>query len=62
MNTNLQNTSETIYPSTDPAIAGFELETVLELLAGAGLAAEAVYDGDAKGCPHCLSQVLSEAA
>jgi hypothetical protein len=62
MNTNLQNTSETLYPAIDPAMSGFGLETLLELLAGAGLAAEAVYDGDAKGCPHCLSQVLSEAA
>lgn len=62
MNTNLQNNTETTYETTVPTTPSRELAVVLDLLATAGLAAEAVYDGDAEGCPHCISQVLSEAA
>ena len=58
MNTNLQITNETTATTT----ADCEVAMVLDLLAAAGLAAEAVFDGDAEGCPHCISQVLSEAA
>jgi hypothetical protein len=66
MNTNLQNvsdtTNETTHETIVPATADCGLAVVLELLATAGLAAEAVFDGDADGCPHCISQDLSEAA
>jgi hypothetical protein len=62
MNTNLQNASETTHETTVPATADCGLAVVLELLATAGLAAEAVFDGDAEGCPHCISEFLSEAA
>jgi hypothetical protein len=66
MNTNLFNppetTQETTHETTVPATADWELAVALDLLAAGGLGAEAVYDGDAEGCPHCVSQVLSEAA
>ena len=62
MNTSLQNNTETTHETTVLATASGELAVVLELLAAVGLAAEAVFDGDAEWCPHCLSQVLSEAA
>jgi len=66
MNTNLlrasDTTHETIHETTVSATTDCGLTVVLGLLAAAGLAAEAIYDGDAKGCPHCISQVLSEAA
>jgi hypothetical protein len=62
MNTNLQNTKETTPETTVPTTADCGLAAVLDLLATAGLAAEAVFDGDAEECPHCASQVLSEAA
>jgi hypothetical protein len=66
MNTNLLNASDTtheaIHETTVLATADCGPAAVLDLLATAGLAAEAVYDGDAEGCPHCISQVLSEAA
>jgi hypothetical protein len=59
--TNLQYTSGTTHETTVLATAD-ELAVVLDMLATAGLAAEAVYDGHAEGCPHCMTQVLSEAA
>jgi hypothetical protein len=62
MNTNLQNTKETTHETIVPTTADCGLAVVLDLLATAGLAAEAVFDGDAAECPHCISQVLSEAA
>jgi hypothetical protein len=66
MNTNLlrasDTTHETIHETTVAATADCGLMVVLDLLAAAGLAAEAIYDGDAEGCQHCISQVLSEAA
>ena len=62
MNTNLQYTSGTTHEATVNATADCELALVLGVLATAGLAAEAVYDGDAGECPHCMTQVLSEAA
>jgi hypothetical protein len=62
MNTNLQNTSETTHETPVPTTADCGLAVVLDLLAAAGLAAQAVFDGDAEGCPHCVSQILSEAA
>ena len=66
MNTNLLNASDTTNESTHettvPTTADCGLAVVLDLLATAGLAAEAVFDGDAEGCPHCISQVLPEAA
>jgi hypothetical protein len=62
MNTNLQHASATTHETTVTATADCGLAVVLELLATAGLAAEAVFDGDAEGCPHCISQFLSEAA
>ena len=66
MNATLQNTTELIHESTNdptlPTTASRELAAILEQLATAGLAAEAVFDGDAEWCPHCVSQVLSEAA
>ncbi len=62
MNTNLPNASDTTHATPVPATAHCGLALVLDLLAAAGLDAEAVYDGDAQQCPHCLSQVLSEAA
>lgn len=66
MNTNLLNASDTTNETTHvtpvPTTADYWLAMVLDLLATAGLAAEAVFDGDAEGCPQCTSQVLSEAA
>lgn len=62
MNTNLQNTKETTHETNVPTTPDCGLTVVLELLATAGLAAEAVFDGDAEECPHCAPQVLSEAA
>jgi hypothetical protein len=62
MTTNLQNNSETTQETTVPTTDDRELAVVLDLLATAGLAAEAVFDGEAEGCPHCASQLLSEAA
>ena len=67
MNTNIQEANDlsasgTTRETTVLATADSGLAAVLDLLATAGLAAEAVYDGDAEGCPHCMSQVLSEAA
>ena len=65
MNTNLLNASaitHETHATTVPTTADCGLAVVLDLLATAGLAAEAVFDGDAEACPHCMSQVLSEAA
>jgi hypothetical protein len=62
MNTNLQNNGKTTHETTVPTTGDWELAVALDLLATAGLAAEAVFDGDAAECPHCASQVLSEAA
>lgn len=62
MNTNLQCATRTTHETTVYATADCELAVVLDMLETAGLAAQAIYDGDAEGCPHCISQVLSEAA
>ena len=66
MTTNLQNNTATTHESTRettvPTTASHELAVTIELLAAVGLAAEAVFDGDAELCPYCLSQVFSEAA
>lgn len=66
MNTNLlaanETTRETSHETTVLATVDHGLAAVLDLLATAGLAAAAVYDGDDEGCPHCMAQVLWEAA
>jgi hypothetical protein len=58
MNTNY----ESIQVTTSGLLVDGELVEVLDLLAASGIAAEMIHDGDADGCPHCASQVLSEAA
>jgi hypothetical protein len=62
MNTNLPVNTDPTYETTTPSTASCEVAEILELLGTAGLAAEAVFDGQAERCPHCLSPVLSEAA
>lgn len=52
----------TTFAQTTFAQTDAELTAVLNLLAAGGLAAEAVFDGDAGGCPHCASLALAEAA
>ena len=62
MNTSLQSKTDATYETTTPFTASREMAAILDLLGTAGLAAEAVFDGQAEGCPHCRSRVLSEAA
>jgi len=66
MTTNYRTTGETTRETTCALTAeiatDIELVAVLGLLAATGVGAEVVFDGSAQGCPHCASQVLSEAA
>lgn len=57
LTTACQATFETTGIAADGGVAG-----VLDLLAAVGIRAEVVFDGEVGGCPHCASQVLSEAA
>lgn len=62
MNTNLRVDTDATYETTTSSTASGEMAAILDVLVTAGLAAEAVFDGQAERCPHCLSRVLSEAA
>jgi hypothetical protein len=57
-----ETTDEKTPDTTGAGSAAGELAVIVELLATVGLDAGAVFEGDAERCPHCLSQVLSEAA
>jgi hypothetical protein len=57
------NTSDETKPKTKYEVRGQgEPAGTLDLLAAFGVGGEMLYDGDGDGCPHCASQVLSEAA